>query len=73
MGFVLVMEFVPLSLWEFLRDPRYQLNLSQSKKYMKMLLLGLAHMHELNLMHRVIFLFNFKYMNKGYSLNILLF
>lgn len=57
MGFILVMEYVPLSLWELIRDPRYELNVTQIKKYMKMLLSGLAHMHGKKLMHRVNFIY----------------
>lgn len=52
-GFILVMEYVPLSLWELIRDPRYEIFETHCKTYIKMLLNGLAHMHDKNLMHRV--------------------
>lgn len=54
MGFVLVMEYLPSSLYDILRDTDNPLNEAQIKCYMKMLLSGVKYMHENHIMHRVI-------------------
>lgn len=53
MGLVLVMEFLPLSLYEMLHDVNYTLNDSEVKCYMKMFMQGLKYMHDNSIMHRV--------------------
>lgn len=55
MGFVLIMEYLPSSLYDLLQDINYALNETQIKCYMKMLLFGIKYMHENHIMHRVIF------------------
>ncbi|KAF5303645.1 hypothetical protein FQA39_LY09892 [Lamprigera yunnana] len=52
MGFVLVMEYLPSSLYEVLRDCDNPLSEPQIKCYTKMLLLGVKYMHESHIMHR---------------------
>ncbi|KAF2897270.1 hypothetical protein ILUMI_08910 [Ignelater luminosus] len=52
MGFVLVMEYLPSSLYDVLRDTDNPLNEAQIKCYMKMLLFGVKYMHENHIMHR---------------------
>ncbi|KAK9702687.1 Protein kinase domain [Popillia japonica] len=52
MGLVLVMEYLPSSLFNLLKDETYVLNMAQIKCYSKMLLLGVNFMHENSIMHR---------------------
>ncbi|KAK5647738.1 hypothetical protein RI129_002630 [Pyrocoelia pectoralis] len=52
MGFVLVMEYLPSSLYEILHNCNKPLNESQIKSYLKMLLLGINYMHQNHIMHR---------------------
>lgn len=51
---VLVMEFLPLSLYDLLRNVDYNINQSEIKCYVKMILLGVKYLHENYIMHRVI-------------------
>lgn len=53
MGMVLVMEFLPLSLYDLLHNVDYNVNLSEIKCYVKMILLGVKYLHENQIMHRV--------------------
>lgn len=53
MGLILVMEYLPLSLYDMLHDVEYFLKETEIKCYMKMILLGVKYMHENNIMHRV--------------------
>jgi len=50
LSFVLVFEFMPSNLWEIL--DAYKLNGAQAKAYMRMILNGLQHLHDHNIMHR---------------------
>ncbi|KAF5308191.1 hypothetical protein FQR65_LT06371 [Abscondita terminalis] len=52
MGFILVMEYLPSSLYDVLRDCDNPLTEPQIKCYLKMLLLGVKYMHENHIMHR---------------------
>ncbi|XP_015588125.1 cyclin-dependent kinase 20 [Cephus cinctus] len=52
LDFVMVFEYMPSGLWELLKDNDKPLNTSQIKCYIKMLLEGVAYMHENNIMHR---------------------
>jgi cell cycle related kinase len=52
MTFVLVFEYLPYDLSHLLRDSRVELRVDQLKKYMEMLLKGMAYCHELGIMHR---------------------
>lgn len=53
MGVVLVMEYLPLGLNDMIRNYEQILTVPQIKKYVKMLLLGIAFLHGENIMHRV--------------------
>lgn len=53
LDFVMVFEYMPSGLWEVLKDNDRPLRASQIKLYTKMLLEGVAYMHEKNIMHRV--------------------
>lgn len=53
MGMVLVMEFLPLSLYDLLHNVDYCINESEIKCYLKMILLGVKYLHENQIMHRV--------------------
>lgn len=44
---------MPSGLWELLKDNDRPLTYSQKKRYMIMLLEGVAYMHKENIMHRV--------------------
>lgn len=52
-GMVLVMEFLPLSLYDLLHNVDYCVSLSEIKCYVKMILLGVKYLHENQIMHRV--------------------
>jgi len=51
-GLVLVFEFMPTDLGEILADAENPLIDAQVKKYMQMILRGLAYLHDLGIMHR---------------------
>lgn len=53
MGLILVMEYLPLSLYDMLHDVEYLLNEAEVKCYVRMILLGVKYMHENCIMHRV--------------------
>lgn len=53
MGIVLVMELLPLSLYDLLHNIDYNVNLSEVKCYMKMIFLGVNYLHDNQIMHRV--------------------
>lgn len=50
---VLVMEYLPLTLYDMLHDVDYILKHSEVKMYAKTILRGLKYMHENSIMHRV--------------------
>ena len=52
-GFVLVFEYMLSDLSEVIRDVARPLTEAQIKRYMLMLLKGVAFCHENNIMHRV--------------------
>lgn len=60
MGFVLVMEYLPFGLADVIRNLNKPLTEPQIKKYMRMLLMGVAYLHGHNIMHRVCVCINFK-------------
>ncbi|CAG9840479.1 unnamed protein product [Diabrotica balteata] len=49
---VLVMEYLPMSLYEILKNKELTLTLGQIKTYLKMLLRGINYMHHNHIMHR---------------------
>lgn len=53
MGLVLVMEYLPLSVYDLLRNVDYIIDQSEVKCYVKMILLGVRYLHENHIMHRV--------------------
>ncbi len=50
---VLVFDFMPSGLWEVLHDFQNPPDTPQIKTYMRMLLKGVAYLHENGIMHRV--------------------
>ncbi|GLV40537.1 uncharacterized protein CBL_04338 [Carabus blaptoides fortunei] len=52
MGFVVIMEYIPFNLADVIRNLCKPLSESQIKKYMRMLLMGVAYLHGQNIMHR---------------------
>ncbi|GJQ66666.1 hypothetical protein Trydic_g4634 [Trypoxylus dichotomus] len=52
MGLVLVMEYLPSSLFNLLKDNNCVLDIAQIKCYARMLLMGISFMHENCIMHR---------------------
>lgn len=50
---VLVMELLPWSLAEIIKNSSISLSLSQVKTYTKMILSGVNYMHQNHVMHRV--------------------
>ncbi|KAF7998047.1 hypothetical protein HCN44_009445 [Aphidius gifuensis] len=50
--FCMIFNFMPSGLWELLKDNERPLTYSQKKRYMIMLLEGVAYMHKQNIMHR---------------------
>ncbi|XP_063973425.1 cyclin-dependent kinase 20-like [Diachasmimorpha longicaudata] len=50
--FVMVFNYMPSGLWELLKDSDRPLTSPMKKCYMKMLLEGVAYMHERNIIHR---------------------
>ena len=53
---VLVFEFMPSGLWEVLHDSNNPPAIAHIKSYMRMLLKGVAYLHEKSIMHRVRFI-----------------
>lgn len=53
MGLVLVMEYLPLSLYDLLHNVDYVIDRSEIKCYVKMILLGVRYLHDNHIMHRV--------------------
>lgn len=53
LGMVLVMEFLPMSLYDLLHNVDYRINQSEIKCYVKMILMGVKYLHENDIMHRV--------------------
>ena len=58
---VLVFEFMPSGLWEVLHDSNNPPTSAHVKAYMRMLLKGVAYLHENGIMHRVSFSFTCDY------------
>lgn len=50
---VLVMEYLPWSLFDLLKDKDIPITLAQTKTYLRMILNGVSYMHENHIMHRV--------------------
>lgn len=53
MGIILIMEYLPSSLYDLIKDRDIVLNEAQIKCYMRMMLSGVEYMHENHIMHRV--------------------
>ncbi|KAI4478476.1 PREDICTED: cyclin-dependent kinase 20-like [Polistes canadensis] len=52
LDYIMVFEYMPTGLWEILKDNNISLTIPQIKIYMKMLLEGVAYVHEKNIIHR---------------------
>ncbi|XP_031846271.1 cyclin-dependent kinase 20 [Nomia melanderi] len=52
LDFIMVFEYMPISLWEIIKDNEIVLTSVQVKMYMKMILEGIAYVHEKNIIHR---------------------
>lgn len=50
---VLVMEYLPWSLTDLLKNAEISISLAQIKTYLKMILSGVKYMHQNHVMHRV--------------------
>lgn len=55
MGIILIMEYLPHSLYDVIKDKDTVLNEPEIKCYMKMILSGVEYMHKNHIMHRVSF------------------
>lgn len=53
MSLILIMEYVPSSLYDVIKNEENKLEESQIKCYVKMLLSGVKFMHKNHIMHRV--------------------
>lgn len=64
---------MPTGLWEILKDNNISLTIPQIKIYMKMLLEGIAYVHEKNIIHRVHCLYEIYlwYKHGSFIINIL--
>ncbi|XP_078039662.1 cyclin-dependent kinase 20 [Augochlora pura] len=52
LDFIMVFEYMPISLWEIIKDNEIVLTTVQVKMYMKMILEGIAYVHDKNIIHR---------------------
>ncbi|KZC10604.1 Cyclin-dependent kinase 20 [Dufourea novaeangliae] len=52
LDFIMVFEYMPISLWEIIKDNETVLTSVQVKIYTKMILEGIAYVHEKNIIHR---------------------
>ncbi|XP_076381059.1 cyclin-dependent kinase 20 [Megalopta genalis] len=52
LDFIMVFEYMPISLWEIIKDNEIILTAVQVKLYMKMILEGIAYVHDKNIIHR---------------------
>ncbi|XP_076168528.1 cyclin-dependent kinase 20 isoform X2 [Ptiloglossa arizonensis] len=52
LDFIVVFEYMPISLWEIIKDNEILLTPVQIKTYTKMILQGIAYVHEKNIIHR---------------------
>ncbi|XP_043260220.1 cyclin-dependent kinase 20-like [Colletes gigas] len=52
LDFIVVFEYMPISLWEIIKDNEISLTTVQVKTYTKMILEGVAYIHKQNIIHR---------------------
>ncbi|XP_026674970.1 cyclin-dependent kinase 20-like [Ceratina calcarata] len=52
LDFIMVFEYMPTGLWEIIKDNDILLTSTQVKTYTKMILEGIAYIHEKNIIHR---------------------
>ncbi|XP_054016859.1 cyclin-dependent kinase 20-like isoform X1 [Hylaeus anthracinus] len=52
LDFIMVFEYMPISLWEIIKDNETVLTPVQVKTYTKMILEGIVYVHEKNIIHR---------------------
>ncbi|XP_076281206.1 cyclin-dependent kinase 20 [Lasioglossum baleicum] len=52
LDFIMVFEYMPISLWEIIKDNEIVLTTVQVKMYIQMILEGIAYVHDKNIIHR---------------------